>query len=104
MSWTDVPARRLASLLVRSVIILFLLGVLVAALATWQFNRPPFDPGLLERLEIGMSPEQVRQILGEPRALGPDNRHWRYTAFMAWPIVHVDFDETGFVSGWDYDE
>jgi len=67
----------------------------------WQFNRPPFDLARLQQLQAGMTQQQVRQVLGEPRL--KDEFGWHYARPMAWPIVHVRFDANGRLSGHDYD-
>jgi hypothetical protein len=55
----------------------------------------------LRNLERGMTQQQVRQVLGEPRST--DTRGWHYSRPMAWPIVHVRFDANGRMESYDYD-
>jgi hypothetical protein len=79
--------------------ILLCVGALIATgliRGVWvitQFNRPPFDLVLLERLHLGMPASEVQQILGAPEAVFPEEREWAYSHPQAWPIVYVYFDE-----------
>lgn len=67
----------------------------------WQFNRPPFDLEKLQWLKVGMSQQQVREVLGTPRS--DSGESWAYSRFMAWPTVKVRFDESRRLKDWDYD-
>lgn len=81
------------------------LTLLVAAgllFAMWRFDQPPFDLRLLDRLEPGMSKQQVREILGAPDH-PTEGDTWSYSAFFAWPVVHVRFDAAGGLVSHEYD-
>ncbi len=78
-----------------------LVPVVGFALLLWQFNRPPFDLGKLQRLQIGMNQQQVREVLGTPRS--DYGESWAYSRFMAWPAVKLRFDESRHLKDWDYD-
>lgn len=67
----------------------------------WNFNEPPFDLSLLERLEPGMSKVEVQQILGSPR--DDDGGSWAYSRAWQWPIVYVNFDDDGRFTNSAYD-
>jgi hypothetical protein len=78
--------------------------VLIAAvfgLFVWNFNRPPFDLGKLQRLQTGMTQQQVRQILGNPT--NRDVSTWYYSGPMAWPTVKIYFDANGRFAHHEYD-
>ncbi len=80
--------------------LLILLGGFIA-LPFWNFNRPPFNLGLLERLNPGMSKQMVRDILGSPNSESFEN--WSYSRPKSWPIVYIYFDDEGRFSESEYD-
>lgn len=67
----------------------------------WRFDRPPFDLARLDDLRTGMTPEQVRDVLGSPS--GTHDRSWSYSGWLSWPIVYIYFDESGRFSRHEYD-
>ena len=75
-------------------------AVLFMALA-WRFDQPPFDLARLNDLQTGMTPEQVRDVLGSPSST--HDRSWAYSGWMSWPIVYINFDESGRFSSHRYD-
>ena len=81
--------------------VVVLLSVVGFGLMLWQFNRPPFDLAKLPQMQRGMTQQQVRQILGEPRSY--DATGWHYARPLAWPIVHVRFDASGRLQDYEYD-
>ena len=81
--------------------VLVLCGILVFAWGMWQVNRPPFNLTLLERLAPGMTPEEVRAVLGSPT--GTHEREWAYSRPLAWPIVYIYFDDSGRYKSSEYD-
>jgi hypothetical protein len=91
----------LISIAVRALGVLILVGVLGFAWLLWTFNRPPFDLGLLAQLRPGMSPEDVRQVLGAPSSVA--SASWVYSRSMAWPMVHIRFDHDGRFKEAEYD-
>jgi hypothetical protein len=66
----------------------------VVVLLIWNFERPPIDLALLERLRAGMSRGEVEAVLGAPTKRFGD-REWLYSRRGAWPIVRVWFDAGG---------
>ena len=80
----------------RLLVIAATLAVFAAAghgFLAWNFNRPPFDLARLDGLSPGISQAQVRDLLGNPRAVSENS--WVYARWLAWPMVHVYFDESG---------
>jgi hypothetical protein len=75
--------------------------VVLLTVLVWRFDQPPFDLAILGDLRMGMTPEQVRQVLGSPSST--NDRSWAYSGWMSWPIVYIDFDESGQFSGHRYD-
>jgi hypothetical protein len=71
------------------------------ALVMWRFDRPPFDLSKLDQLNPGMSPDAVRQVLGEPSS--KHERCWEYSGWLSWPIVYIEFDESGALKSHRYD-
>lgn len=71
------------------------------AFMLFQFNRPPFDLALLDRLRVGMTQDQVRSILGKAQL--EEDGSWHYHRMMAWPIVHVYFDTDDKFKSCSYD-
>jgi hypothetical protein len=67
----------------------------------WSFNQPPFSLSLLEQLEVGMTQDEVKSILGDPDSVDP--MHWTYSRPFSWPIVHITFDNNGKFAESDYD-
>jgi len=67
----------------------------------WNFNQPPFELSRLERLQPGMSQQDVRQILGNPQSQSPGT--WSYARTMSWPIVKVHFDKNDRYTTSEYD-
>lgn len=90
-----------ASFLLRVVGGFVALGVVGFGMLVWQFDRPPFDLTKLQQLERGMTQQQVRQMLGEPRST--TGRTWSYSRPMVWPVVHVRFDASGKLERHEYD-
>ena len=91
----------LATIFLRTTGALFLIGIFGFGLVLLQFSRPPFDLLKLQRLHGGMTKEDVRGILGQPRSV--EAAAWHYARSMAWPIVHVHFDSSGRFESYDYD-
>ena len=71
---------------------LFAVAVVGLALLMWNFERPPIGLTKLDRLTVGMSKDEVRREFGSPSSTSADA--WTYTRVLAWPILHVYFDES----------
>ncbi len=83
------PARRIMKVLVVAVIVLpFICWVL----AVWHGR------GMLARVHVGMSRQQVTALLGPPSHVGSDKwgERWNYASFR-FPDVAVWFDTNGMV-------
>jgi hypothetical protein len=93
--------RRFWSWLLRVTAILAAIAIACLAFVVWQFNQPPFDLARLDHLRPGMTQHHVRQLLGSPSSVYEDS--WAYSAFMAWPIVYVYFDDSGAYVSHRYD-
>jgi len=59
-----------------------------------NMDRSPVPEALLEKLEVGMSREAVREILGPPTGIWPEGT-WVYCDRGRWVQVLVYFDDTG---------
>ncbi len=75
--------------------------VVLFVVLAWRFDQPLFDLARLNDLRMGMSPEQVIDVLGPPSSTY--DRSWAYSGWMSWPIVYVYFDESGQFSSHRYD-
>lgn len=80
---------------------LLVVGFALLATLMWRFDQPPFDLAKLGDLRVGMTPEQVREVLGPPTSIFDDG--WSYSGFLSWPIVYVYFDESGVLVSHRYD-
>lgn len=80
---------------------LLLAGCALLATLIWRFDQPPFDLAKLGDLRMGMTPEQVREVLGPPTSIYADS--WAYSGFLSWPIVYVYFDDSGVLVSHRYD-
>ncbi|MFT4514602.1 MAG: hypothetical protein ACI89X_000696 [Planctomycetota bacterium] len=85
--------KRILSKLLICVGCLLVLGAASLIVAVWRFDQPPFDMARLEHLVPGMTPEQVRHVIGEPSS--NYDRSWAYSGWWSWSIVYVAFDESG---------
>ena len=80
-------------------------AVLFVAYPIWVMNAPAVPAWKMARLQVGMSKDQVRQLLGEPgrRDLQDDGSEtWTYSR-MTWAILYVDFDPQGKLAGFVHD-
>ncbi len=61
---------------------------------TANMDRSPVPEALLEKLEVGMPREAVREILGPPTGVSPAGT-WVYGDRGRWVQVLVYFDDSG---------
>jgi hypothetical protein len=98
---SETPVVNVIYRLLCAAILLFILCGGYVGWIVWNFDRPPFDLTLLERLEPGISKTEVQQILGSP---GEDyGSEWAYWRAGSWPTVYVYFDELGHFTKSEYD-
>lgn len=88
-------------MLLRVARVFVLSAVACLVFLVWRFNQTPFDLAMLDKLVPGMTQDQVRQQLGRPSSVFKAS--WAYSAFMAWPIVYIYFDDSGNYERHEYD-
>ena len=64
--------------------------------------RSPIPEQTLQMLKEGMVRSEVVAVLGEPTSVW-DERTWEYSSKDVWPMVMVQFDETGKLVKWFID-
>lgn len=79
--------------------ILFIFIGLVTSAIIWVAG-PPIPTKLLNRIHIGMSSEQVHEILGEPESIGKQGQ-WYYSPWGNAGWMAIDFNEPGTVNGFE---
>lgn len=82
----------------------FAVGIcfLLLAIGIWSYRfmeTPSFDLQRMEQIELGMTKDEVRKILGEPHSDFGNSWAWS----TGWPIVYVYFDAEGRYREWVYD-
>ena len=102
--------RRVLFIGLGTVACLALMAVVGMGIFVWQFERPPFALSRLERLQTGMTTNDVRRILGTPTSAwlrtneaGQAYLEWAYSRTMSWPIVYVYFKADGTLERHRYD-
>jgi hypothetical protein len=102
--------RRVLFIGLGTVACLALMAVVGMGIFVWQFERPPFALSRLERLQTGMTTNDVRRILGAPTSAwlrtneaGQACFEWAYSRRMSWPIVYVYFKADGTLERHRYD-
>ena len=79
---------------------IIVLSVLVfVCFSVWCMNSFPVSQTELNRIEIGMTMQEVRGILGEPKYI-EDNygyEEWRYSKPLMWTMVYVSFSKESVV-------
>ena len=77
-------------------------AVIVAAIVAVRKTLGPVRPvKLVERIERGMSPDEVKDILGPPSIVDSESMTYEACWNPGWLIVH--FDESGCVSYVDHE-
>ena len=67
------------------------------------FESAPVRSDRLQKVQVGLKREQVKEILGQPSNVYNEDKMWSYTGW-GWAIVYVDFDEQGRVKRIRYDK
>jgi outer membrane protein assembly factor BamE (lipoprotein component of BamABCDE complex) len=67
------------------------------AFIAWAMFAPPVPTSRFEKIELGMTKEQVRDILGEPlnASKADDGSEWWVYARMTWSLLDVKFSPEG---------
>ena len=76
-----------------TILLVLPLAVVVQALS------PVIGTSKLQRLEIGMSKEEVAEVLGQPSRERTSERAWEYEHFLNPGWVDIYFDSSGRMSG-----
>ena len=73
------------------------LSLLVTAFGRWCLHGPAVPFAKLNRLKVGMTMAQVRELLGEPRREGVHTElpEWRFVSRIKSYVLIVRFDEDG---------
>ena len=83
--------RRFLVAVMRAVVIVVSIVVLGFAALMWRINQWPVDLDDLDRLEVGMSKDEVRAIVGRPKY--DSGSSWTYEQTLSWPLVYIYFDD-----------
>ena len=73
----------------------------LVAFACWNFDQPPRAYHLVDSLQVGMSKQEVQQILGSPD--GDFGHSFAYQSSWGWGIFYVYFDKNGKLKEYNYD-
>jgi outer membrane protein assembly factor BamE (lipoprotein component of BamABCDE complex) len=66
----------------------------------WALQMPAVAPEKMAELQVGMTPDQVRKLLGEPTR--DRGKVWQYSR-MTWAILVVRFGPDGRVVHFEHD-
>jgi hypothetical protein len=74
-----------------------LIYALFMVFARWCYGSPAVPMASLKRLRVGMDTQEVRQLLGPPRAevIQETTRVWRYGHRLKRHVLMVSFDASG---------
>jgi hypothetical protein len=88
------PMRKI---LIRVLVAIGLVAICGMAVIAWATFAPPVPTSRLERIELGMTQDQVRDILGKPPNVskGDDGSEWWVYARMTWSLLDVKFSPEG---------
>ena len=76
-----------------------LVSVAVTAFGRWCMHGPAVPYAKLNRLKVGMTMQQVRELLGEPRreAVHAELPEWRFSHRLKCHRLIIRFNEDGIV-------
>lgn len=76
--------------------------------AAWACNSPAVPLGDLNRIQVGMTKDQVQAILGKPdeeyAAHNTPGSHWMYKNLWKWYALRIDFTEDDKVIRYVHDD
>ena len=71
--------------------------LLVVSASYWIMETLPVSRTALDRIQINMPKESVRNILGKPTEVMefPESEQWQYSHCWKWTMVNIQFNEEG---------
>ena len=83
--------------------VIALLAVAFFSFAAWSCNSPAVPLDDLNRIQAGMTKDQVEEILGKPDEETSSGQWW-YKSPLKWYALRIDFTPTGEVIRYIHDD
>ena len=73
--------------------------------SVWAMGSHGFDITAYDKIEQGMTMEQVQNMMGKPSSVSTqdDSTDWVYSRNLIWCMAHISFDSTGVVKTKEHD-
>jgi len=84
--------------------ITLMLPVCAFALLVYYFESSPVKQDFIDRIEPGMTKDEVVSILGHPHRVYANGREWQYHRPLSWSWLSIWFDDNGEVEECETDD